>query len=81
LRTLQGDPRILDDSLRRILSGGQFDAETTENRIQLLEEAMEKYGSLASIEPVLTYRGAQFYAKDQDKNSNADSRLKNVLDK
>jgi hypothetical protein len=31
---------VLDDSSRRILAGGEFDAETTENRLQLLKEAM-----------------------------------------
>jgi len=35
---------VLDDSSRCILAGGEFDAETTENALQLLEEAMNKFG-------------------------------------
>jgi len=31
---------VLDDSSRCILAGGEFDAETTENALQLLKEAM-----------------------------------------
>jgi transposase len=53
---------VLDDSSRRILAGGEFDAETTENSLWLLREAMDKFGCLASIEQVLTDRGIQFYA-------------------
>jgi len=41
---------VLDDSSRRILAGGEFDAETTDNALQLLKEAMNKFGCLASIE-------------------------------
>jgi hypothetical protein len=32
---------VLDDSSRRILAGGEFDAETTENSLWLLREAIE----------------------------------------
>ena len=71
---------VLDDSSRRILAGGEFDAETTENSLQLLEEAMERFGCLASIEQVLTDRGTQFYANKRDKNGNADSRFENFLE-
>jgi hypothetical protein len=30
---------VLDDSSRRILAGGEFDAKTTENRLHILKEA------------------------------------------
>jgi hypothetical protein len=33
---------VFDDSSRRILAGGEFDAETTENSIILLQDALEK---------------------------------------
>jgi putative transposase len=72
---------VLDDSSRRILAGGEFDAETTENSLQLLKEAMDKFGAMASIEQVLTDRGTQFYANKRDKNGNADSRFENFLEK
>ncbi|MFZ3149403.1 MAG: hypothetical protein WA137_10205 [Methanothrix sp.] len=37
---------VLDDSSRRILAGGEFDAETTDNALQLLKEAMGRFGWL-----------------------------------
>jgi putative transposase len=70
---------VLDDSSRRILAGGEFDAETTENSLQLLKKAMEEFGCLAGIKQVLTDRGTQFYANRRDKNGNADSRFENFL--
>jgi len=71
---------VLDDSSRRILAGGEFDAETTENSLLLLKKAMEEFGCLAGIEQVLTDRGTQFYANRRDKNGNADSRFENFLE-
>ena len=44
----------LDDSSRRILAGGEFDAETTDNALQLVKEAMDRFGWLTSIRAVLT---------------------------
>ncbi len=41
---------VLDDSMRRILAGGEFDAETTDNALLLLKEAMVRFGWLTSIE-------------------------------
>ncbi len=35
---------VLDDSSRRILAGGEFDAETTRNSISLLQEALDNFG-------------------------------------
>ena len=37
---------VLDDSSRRILAGGEFDAETTNNALQLLKEAIDGFGWL-----------------------------------
>jgi len=66
---------------RRILAGGEFDAETTDNALQLLKEAMDRFGWLTSIGQVLTDRGTQFYANKRDKNGNADSRFEEFLEK
>ena len=58
---------------------GEFDAETT-NSLQLLKEAMERFGCLASIEQVLTDRGTRFLTPNKrDKNGNGDSRFENFL--
>ncbi len=72
---------VLDDSSRRILAGGEFDPETTENSLWLLREAMNKFGWLTGIREVLTDRGTQFYANKRDKNGDADSRFEEFLEK
>ena len=48
---------VLDDSSRRILAGGEFDAETSENSIRLLQEAIDNYGWIKSICQVMTDHG------------------------
>ena len=70
---------VLDDSSRRILAGGEFDAETTENSIQLIQEALDNFGWLTGISQVMTDHGTQFYANKRDKNGDADSRFENFL--
>jgi len=64
---------VLDDSSRRILAGGKFDAGTTDNALQLLKEAMGEFGGLISVSQVLTDGGTQFYANNQDINGNLNS--------
>ena len=71
---------VLDDSSRRILSGGEFDAETTENSIILLQEALDSFGWLTGISQVMTDHGSQFYANKRDKNGAADSRFEKFLE-
>jgi putative transposase len=70
---------VLDDSSRRILAGGEFDAETTENSIRLIKEALENFGWLTGISQVMTDHGTQFYANKRDKKGEADSRFENFL--
>jgi transposase InsO family protein len=71
---------VLDDSSRRILAGGEFNAETTDNALQLLKEAMDRFGWLTIFGQVLTDRGTQFYANKRDKNGDADSRFEEFLE-
>jgi hypothetical protein len=71
---------VLDDSSRRILAGGEYDAEATDNALQRLKEAMDRFGWLTSIRRVLTDRGTQFYANKRDKNGDADSRFEDFLE-
>jgi transposase InsO family protein len=71
---------VLDDSSRRILSGGEFEAETTENSIALLREALDKFGWLTGISQVITDHGTQFYANKRDKNGEADGRFEKFLE-
>jgi putative transposase len=70
---------VLDDGSRRILAGGEFDAETTENSIKLLQEALDNYGWLTSIREVMTDHGTQFYANKRDKDGNAESEFEEFL--
>ena len=67
--------------LERIIdfTHGKFDAETTDNALQLLKEAMGEFGWLTGIREVLTDRGTQFYANKRDKNIDADSRFEDFL--
>ena len=71
---------VLDDSSRCILAGGEFDAETTENSISLIQEALDNFGWLTGINQVMTDHGAQFYANKRDKNGAADSIFGNFLE-
>ena len=72
---------VLDDSSRRILAGGEFDAETTENSIKLLQEALDRFGWLTSIREVMTDHGTQFHSNKRNKNEYADSKFENFLKK
>ena len=70
---------VLDDSSRRILAGGEFDAETTENSLWLLREAMDKFGCLASIEQVLTDRGPNSMPTSETRTAMQIADLKSFL--
>ena len=72
---------VLDDSSRRILSGGEFNEETAENSIKLLQEALDRFGWLTSIREVMTDHGTQFHANKRNKNDYADSKFENFLKK
>ena len=50
-------PAISGQFCAAIDTGGEFDAETTNNALQLLKEAMGRFGWLTSIREVLTDRG------------------------
>ena len=70
---------VLDDSSRRILSGGEFDAATAENSIGLIREVLDKLGAIRRIEEDITDRGSQFYANKKDKNGNSESSFEHSL--
>ena len=59
----------LDDSSRFVVGYGVFPEATSEHSVEVLEEAVKRYGKPASI---LTDRGIQFYAVE------ADDRLKGL---
>ena len=59
----------LDDASRFIIGYGLFNEATSEHAVEVLDEAIKKYGKPASI---LTDRGSQFYAVE------CDERLKGI---
>ena len=58
-----------DDASRLILAGGEFDAETTENAIKIVNEAKKKAWKefSAVLHSLNTDKGSQFYANKRDK--------------
>jgi putative transposase len=70
---------VLDDSSRCILAGGEFDAATAENSIELIREVLENFEVIRRIEKVITDRGSQFYANKKDKNGNSESSFEAFL--
>ncbi|HIH44210.1 MAG TPA: transposase family protein [Candidatus Methanoperedenaceae archaeon] len=70
---------VLDDSSRYILAGGEFDAATAENSINLVQEVLDNYSWIRKIEQVITDRGSQFYANKKDKNDVGESSFESFL--
>ena len=72
---------ILDDSSRFILAGGEFQAATAENSIELIRRALEDYGEILRIKEVITDHGSQFFANKSDKNGESESAFGQFLGK
>jgi putative transposase len=64
---------ILDDSSRRVIAAGEFEAETTKNAIIFLDKARRECSrQWYSILAVLTDHGTQFCANKRDKKGFAE---------
>ena len=63
---------MLDDSSRKIIAAGEFEAETTENAIIVLKKAQRECLKWYSIKAVLTDHGTQFCANKRDKKGYAE---------
>jgi len=72
---------VLDDSSRFILAGGEFQAATAENSIELVRKALEGYGQIRKIREVITDHGSQFFANKADKNGESESTFGQFLAK
>jgi len=70
---------ILDDASRKVLAVGEFDNATEENSLNVMKEAIDKYGYLYPIRSVISDHGTQFYANKRDKNGKADHAFENFL--
>ncbi len=70
---------VIDDSSRFILEGGEFDSATAENSINLIQKAIDDYGSIRHIEQAITDRGSQFYANKKDDNDESESSFEEFL--
>ena len=62
---------MLDDSSRKIVAAGEFDAETTKNALVVLKQAQRECRKWYSIKAVLTDHGSQFWANKRDKRGHA----------
>ena len=62
---------VTDDSSRMILSIGEYPSISTENSIDLLQRAQQKYEHIRKIREVITDHGSEFYANKRDKKGNA----------
>ena len=69
----------LDDSLRYILAGDEFDAATCENSIGIVEAVLNEYGRIRKIEQVITDGGCQYYANEKDKHGESESKFETFL--
>jgi len=72
---------VLDDSSRFILAGGEFQAATAENSIELVRKALEDYGEIRKIREVITDHGTQFFANKADKDGESESAFGQFLAK
>jgi len=71
---------ILDDSSRKVVAAGEFDAETTKNALEVLDKArLECSWSWYSILAVLTDHGTQFCANKRDGKGHAEHEYEQYL--
>lgn len=70
---------VLDDSSRCILAGGEFDAATAQNSINLMRDVLARFGDIRKVEQVITDRGSQFCANKTDSNGNCESTFEAFL--
>jgi hypothetical protein len=72
---------VLDDSSRKVLSGGEFDSETSKNAIFLLKTALDECKLVYNhgIRECISDHGTQFHADKRDKYGYADHEFENFL--
>ena len=68
-----------DDASRKIISGMEFDNQTTENSIIALDKAIEYAKSYGGINQLMTDHGTQFTANKRDKNGEADHKFEKYV--
>jgi putative transposase len=66
---------VLDDTSRKILSGGEYNRRSADASVHLLQEVLNKYGHIRRIREVITDHGSEFYANKRDKDGNAKHRF------
>lgn len=62
---------VLDDASRKILAGGEFEHANEKNSENLVQEVIDKYGSIKVLREVITDHGSPFCANKKDKNNNS----------
>ena len=71
---------IIDDSSRRILAGGEFDACNTKYSKQIVDKVLEKYGHIRVMKQLIMDRGAEFGAHRTDEKGDWDGEFKRYLE-
>lgn len=62
---------VLDDASRKILSGGEFEEATAAHSIELVQQVIDRYGSIRTLRETITDHGTQFYANKRDEDGYA----------
>jgi len=71
---------VLDDASRKILAAGEFDHQSTENALAVLEQACDECRWLHPILSVVTDHGSEFYANKRDAKGYAEHGFEQFLE-
>ena len=70
---------IIEDSCRKILAGGEFDACNTENSKQVVNQVVDKYWHIRPMRELIMDRGSEFGAHQTDEKGDWDGEFKRFL--
>ena len=71
---------IIDDSCRKILAGGEFDACNTKNSKQVVDQLVEDYWHIRPLRELIMDRGSEFGAHRTDEKGEWDGEFKRYLE-
>ncbi len=71
---------IIDDSSRKILAGGEFDACNTENSKKVVDQVVEEYSHIRPMRELIMDRGSEFGAHRTDEKGDWDGEFKRHLE-
>ncbi len=71
---------IEDDSSRKILAGGEFNACNTENSMAVVNQVVEEYWHIRHMREIIMDRGAEFGAHQTNEKGDWDGKFKRFLE-